>query len=166
MVKDYITTPTNRFATDRAREALVEGEQTVLVELQRGDTKASNLLTFFGAVLAGVVVLAQTRVSPAAIALLYLAAIPTAAAVVLLLWVLRPVFGGTRAGFTRWAQFTDASAALVADLARPRAQHIEDRAHHLAVLSALVTAKYRRITVAVHLLLLGMAITALALLAA
>lgn len=51
-MKDFITIPPDRFATDRVREAIAEGEQTVLIELQRGDAKASNLLTFFGAVLA------------------------------------------------------------------------------------------------------------------
>lgn len=163
-MKDFITIPTTE--CDRARQALIEGEQTVLIELQRGDAKAANLLTFFGAVLAGVVVLAQVRVSPATVVLLHLAAIPTAAAVVMLLWVLRPVIAGTRAGFTRWAQFTTAPAALVTDLSRPRHQHIEDQAHHVAVLSALMVTKYRRITIAVHLLLTGLAITALALLAA
>lgn len=164
MTTDYIAVPAD---TDPVAERITAGKTTVLTELQRGDAKAAHLLGFFGAVLAGVVALTRTGVSSAGLALLYLAAAPTAAAVVLLLWTLRPNLSGSgHAGFTRWARFTAKPADLVTDLDRAERHDLEDSAYHLAVLSELAVAKYRRIATAVGLLLLGLAVTALALIAA
>lgn len=161
---DYIAIPAE---TETVAQRIENGKKTALTELQRGDSKAAHLLGFFGAVLAGVLTLTRTGMSPAGLVLLYLAAAPTAAAVVLLLWTLRPnLSGGGHAGFTRWAMFTATPAQLVSDLERTERHDLEDQAHHLAVLSALAVAKYRRITTAVGLLLIGLTVTALALIAA
>ena len=164
MTTEYIAIPAD---TDPDAERIAAAKETVQAQIQRADAKATSLLSFFGGALAGVLALPLAGISQAATVLLYLAALPTAASVVLLLWVIRPYLGGSaQTGFTRWSLFVADPAALVADLDRPCKQSTEDQAHHLAVLSRLAMAKYERIAHAVYLLLTGLAIAALALLAA
>jgi hypothetical protein len=150
-------------AVPAVAERIEKGRTDVTLQLQRADTKAQSLLGLVVGVLAGTVGLTRTGVSPAALVLLCLAALPTAAAVVFLLWVIRPHLGGAHAGFTRWAHFVGESEALLADLDRPTQQTAGHAAHELAVLSHLAVTKYERITRAVYLLLLGLALALLAL---
>ncbi len=163
MKAEYIAARTDR---TKVTGRVTDAKTSVLTELQRGDAKATSLLGLFGAVLAGVIALMRSGLSTAAVVLLFLAAIPTAAAVVLLLWVLRPNLNGgnARSGFLRWAAFLRDPAALVADFDRP--QRADDEAQHLAILSVLAIAKYQRIGAAIYCLLTGLALTALALIAA
>ncbi|WP_433868453.1 Pycsar system effector family protein [Saccharopolyspora sp. CA-218241] len=116
--------------------------------------------------MAGIIALTRTNVSVPGLVLLYLAAIPATAAVVLLLWTIRPYLGSAHTGFLRWALFTGDAAALVEDFDRRLAKDTQHEAEHLAVLSALAVAKYRRIAGAVALLLTALPIAALALIAA
>ncbi|NKE63714.1 hypothetical protein FXN61_46185 [Lentzea sp. PSKA42] len=146
-------------------ETLKAAENEVRDELRRTDTKATGLLGLFGAALAGVLALIASHPGTLATVLLHLAALPIAAAIVLLLAVLRPMFlGATGHGFYRWAQFRTNPAELLADLTGPDV--LVARAEMLAALSAAVVAKYRRIRIAVHLLLAGLALLALAVLTA
>lgn len=160
MRSEYIAVPAE---TDTAAEAVAAGKQTVLTELQRGDAKATSLLGLFGAFFAGVIALTRTGASVSATVLLLLAALPTGAAVVLLLWTIRPRLPGAYAGFTRWALFEGNPAGLVDDIDRTAQHDLDDEAHHLAVLSRLAVTKYERINTAVVLLLAGMALAVLAL---
>ena len=163
MSTEYVAIPAEH---ETLAKHLSVGKKTVRVELQRADAKASQLLAFFGAVLAGVLTLTRTGISPAASALLYLAALPTAAAVVLLLVTLCPNLAGSgHAGFTRWARFTHRPDELLTDLDRSERHHLEDEAYHLAVLSDIAVRKYRRTTTAVGLLLIGLGLTGFALIA-
>ncbi|WP_258348273.1 Pycsar system effector family protein [Saccharopolyspora gregorii] len=163
MKTEYIAATADR---TKIAARVTDAKTSVSAELQRGDAKASYLLGLFGAVLAGVVALMRSEVSTAAMVLLTMAAIPTAAAVVLLLWVLRPNLNGQgcRSGFLRWAAFLQDPAALANDFDRPR--RANDEAHHLAVLSVLAITKYQRIAIAIYCLLTGLTLTALALIAA
>lgn len=145
-------------------ETLTAAENVVREELRRTDTKATSLLGLFGAALAGVLALIAAHPGTLATVLLHFAALPIAVAVVLLLAVLRPGLLTLAAhGFPRWACFRTDPAALLADLADPGA--LLGRAEVLAELSAAVGAKYRRIRTAVHLLLAGLGLLALAVLA-
>ncbi|MEV6226530.1 Pycsar system effector family protein [Saccharopolyspora shandongensis] len=145
-------------AVPAVAERIEKGRGDVTLQLQRADAKAQSLLGLVVGVLAGTIGLTRTGVSPAALVLLCLAAIPTAAAVVFLLWVIRPCLGGAHAGFVRWAMFAGETQALLADLERPEQQQTGHAAHELAVLSRLAVTKYERIASAIYLLLLGLAL--------
>ncbi|MEV0089125.1 Pycsar system effector family protein [Saccharopolyspora sp. NPDC050642] len=147
---------TNYVAVPAPAEHIAAGRQDVQAQLQRADTKAQALLGLTVGVLAGVAGLTRTGVSPAALVLLCLAAIPTATAVGFLLWVIRPYLGGAHAGFVRWAHFVGETEALLADLDRPEEQTTGHAAHELAVLSRLAVTKYERIAWSVYLLLIGL----------
>ncbi|TWP51712.1 hypothetical protein FKR81_12655 [Lentzea tibetensis] len=147
------------------QEALKAADSEVRDELRRADTKAIGLLGLFGAALAGVVALLGTHPGSAATVLLHLAALPIAAAIVLLLAVLRPTLDyRCPYGFPRWARFRGLPTDLLADLIEPGALIV--RTEVLAAMSAAVVAKYWRIRTAVHLLLTGLALLALAVLTA
>lgn len=145
-------------AVPAVADRLAEDRQNVQDQLRRADTKAQALLGLTVGVLAGVAGFTRTGVSPAALVLLCLAALPTAAAVAFLLLVIRPHLGGAHAGFVRWALFTDNPTALLEDLDRPAKQTLGDAAHELATLSRLAMGKYERIAIAVYLLLAGLAL--------
>lgn len=158
---EFVAIPTDQHHEDRLKAAEVD----VRDELCRTDTKATGLLGLFGATLAGVLALITSQPGTAATILLHLAALPIAAAIVLLLAVLRPgLLHLATHGFPRWACFRDDPAALLADLTAPGV--LTARAEVLAALSAAVVAKYWRIRTAVHLLLAGLALLALAVLTA
>lgn len=139
-------------------DRIARNKTGVVEELKRADAKAQILLGLIVGILAGIVGLTRTGVSPAAGVLLVLAALPAAAAVVLLALTIRPVLGGAHAGFVRWAHFDGEPDALLIDLDRP--QHVETghAAAELAKLSRLAVRKYERITYAVYLFLLSLAI--------
>lgn len=139
-------------------ERIDQGRSEVTTQLQRADTKAQGLLALVVGVLAGVVGMTRTGVAAPALVLLCLAAIPTAAAVVFLLHVIRPNLGGAYAGFLRWAHFVGEAEALLADLERHEKHTAGHAAAELAFLSRLAVTKYERITYAIYLLLLGLAL--------
>lgn len=159
---DDTTTPATQ---DALTARLDTGLTQVQDELRRADTKATALLGLFGGALAGALALTRTEPSPAAAVLLYLAAAPIATAVVQLLLALRPRIGVTT-GFTRWALMVNDPTALLTDLSLPTRNATRVAALRLTDLSALAVTKYRLIRRAVHLLLAGLALLALAVLTA
>ena len=147
--------------------ATVIGTETTGVrdELRKADTKALGLLALFGATLAGVVALGKTDMSTPAAVVLHLAAAPIGAALVALLLTLRPNLAGHN-GFLRWQAYRHEPAAIVTDLADDTTFAPTALAEELVHLSLLAVAKYQRIRHAVHLLLAGLALLALAVLLA
>ncbi|MEU9663516.1 Pycsar system effector family protein [Streptomyces chartreusis] len=122
--------------------------------IARTDSKASLLLAFDGAVLAGVASLADRHLPPAATVFGALAVAALAAAAVLLLLVVRPNLGGNgrivREGFPRWAQLSE--DALLTAL------RTDTRATRVKALSVLAVRKYQRLTRAVDTILAALAL--------
>ncbi|MFB6533564.1 Pycsar system effector family protein [Streptomyces noursei] len=129
--------------------ALSAAHAEVKAEISRTDTKASLLLAFDGAVLAGVWSVASS------VHLSIVARIVGAAgmavllgAVALLLLTVRPKLAGVRpGGFPLWATLT---AEEVAD-----ALAVDERAEDIARLSRLAVAKYGRLRRSVNWTLTG-----------
>lgn len=125
--------------------ALATAHAEVKAELARTDTKASLLLAFVGAALAGTWSVATgTRLPLAALVVGGAGVLVLLAAVVLLLLTVRPNLGGTAPeGFPKWALLD--GEALREDLAA------DDRTGHLRVLSRIAVAKFTRLRRAVDL---------------
>lgn len=128
---------------------------TVAGEIARTDGKASLLLAFNGAILAGLASLAGkdlpmlTRVFGA------LAVLALGAAGVLLLLVVRPRLGGhDRASFPYWARLTEAEIQVCMDA--------DARAARVRVLSGIAVAKFTQLRRAVDLTLLALVLLGLA----
>ncbi|WP_449488127.1 Pycsar system effector family protein [Streptomyces purpurascens] len=125
----------------------------------RTDGKASLLLAFNGAVLAGLTTLADRDLPTftKAAGVLGIAALGTAA--VLLLLVVRPRLGGhDRASFPYWARLGEAEirACMTSDT----------RAARIRVLSGIAVAKFSKLRRAVDCILAALAFLALAALSA
>ncbi|MEE1929841.1 Pycsar system effector family protein [Streptomyces sp. TRM 70351] len=118
------TTPTNP-TPDRTDAALTEARADVKAEITRTDTKASLLIAFNGAVLAGLGT-ALPRLSLGAPALIAGAAV--------LLGVIRPRLGACPGTFPHWATLT--TETLRADMAHDR------RPEAVVALSRVALAKY------------------------
>lgn len=153
-----MTTPVATVAAGEVRAEIAAVE----AQLGRIDAKAGLLLGLSGAgATAGPVVIpgAHLTVPAAPAAWLAVAALATAAA--LLALAVRPaltVASGTPSGFLRYA--SQAPAVVLAELADPDAP---DRlAAHLVDLAAIAARKYRRIRLAVDVMLVGIGSAALA----
>ncbi|MFF0386864.1 Pycsar system effector family protein [Streptomyces sp. NPDC004286] len=122
--------------------------------INRTDSKASLLLAFDGAVLAGLVSAADRRLPLAAQLAGGTAVLALATAAVLLLLVVRPNLGGrgrvVREGFPRWAQLTEHE--LLAAMGE------DHRLTLVRSLSALAVTKFRRLTRAVDVILTALAL--------
>lgn len=131
-------------------------------EIARTDGKASLLLAFDGAILAGLASLADANLPPLAQLFGGAAVAALTAAAVLLLLVVRPALGGRgrlpQEGFPRWAQLDEDElrAALREDT----------RLLRIKTLSTLAVRKYERLARAVDTILLALALLAAAALAA
>jgi alpha-beta hydrolase superfamily lysophospholipase len=158
---DFTAVPTDQHTTDTLTVEIT----AVHDELRKGDAKAFGLLALFGATLAGVIALTRTAVSTPAVVLLHLAALPIGAALVALLLTIRPNIG-VADGFLRWAAYHRDPTAVVADLAADPTPAPHVLAARLVRLSVLAVGKYRRVRLAVHLLLAGLGVLGLALLVA
>ncbi|MFF3748636.1 Pycsar system effector family protein [Streptomyces kronopolitis] len=125
--------------------ALTAAHAEVKAELARTDTKASLLLAFTGAMLAGAWTVATSiHLPPAAIVFGPAGAAVLLAAAVYLLRTVRPNLGGTRPqGFPKWATLTpdEIRDALSED----------DRPAHIAALSRIAVAKFARLQRAIDL---------------
>ncbi|MFE2473141.1 Pycsar system effector family protein [Streptomyces mirabilis] len=124
---------------------------TVANELARTDGKASLLLAFNGAVLAGLASVADHQLPTAAKAFAAAAVLALATAAVLLLLVVRPrLHGRDRASFPYWARLDEDEirACLQGDT----------RAARLRVLSAIAIGKFRQLRHAVDLSLAALAL--------
>ncbi|MFI7246375.1 Pycsar system effector family protein [Streptomyces qinglanensis] len=138
-------------AQDKAVDAACAN---VTTELARTDTKASLLLAFDGAALAGLAALVDSdHPLPAQLAGTA-AGLALAAAAVLLLLVVRPNLGGrrrtVREGFPCWAELDE--DALHTKL---REDH---RVRQTRALSVIAVTKYRRLAAAVDALLTALAL--------
>ncbi|MEV8311883.1 Pycsar system effector family protein [Streptomyces flavidovirens] len=119
---------------------------SVTGEIARTDSKASLLLAFTGAVLAGLASAADTQLPLVTKAFGTLAVLTLGAAAVLLLLVVRPRLGGTdRASFPYWAQLDEDEirASMTGDT----------RAARIRVLSGIALRKYTRLRYAVDTIL-------------
>ncbi|MEE6269157.1 Pycsar system effector family protein [Streptomyces diastatochromogenes] len=127
-------------------------------KISRTDSKASLLLAFVGAVLAGLASLADKKLPLATQITGGTAVLALVAAAVLLLLVVRPNLGGkgrvVQEGFPCWAQLSedDLLAAMRQDTRVTRAKS----------LSMVAVAKFRRLTHAVDTILAALALLLLA----
>ncbi|MFI0915484.1 Pycsar system effector family protein [Streptomyces abikoensis] len=141
-------------ATDLTSANLDAACTTVSSEIARTDSKASLLLAFDGAVLAGLASLADKKLPLPAQVAGGAAVLTLAAAAALLLLVVRPNLGGkgrvVREGFPHWAELPedDLVAALNQDA----------RATQIKSLSLIAVAKYERLTRAVDTILAALAL--------
>ena len=126
----------------------------VEAKIARTDSKASLLLAFDGAVIAGLASVADKDLPLPAQVAGGLAVLALAAAAVLLLLVVRPNLGGRgrviREGFPRWAQLSedDLITAMSADT----------RVIRVKSLSLIAVAKFERLTRAVDTILAALAL--------
>ncbi|MGA5498699.1 Pycsar system effector family protein [Streptomyces cinereoruber] len=137
---------------------LTEACRDTEAKIARVDTKASFLLAFDGAILAGLASLADKPIPlPARIAG-GAAALVLGIAAVLLLLAVRPNLGGrrriVREGFPRWAELEEPE--LLAALAQ------DTRAIQARALSLLAVAKFQGLIRAVDTILAGLALLLLA----
>ncbi|KAB2977470.1 integral membrane plasmid transfer protein [Streptomyces sp. SS1-1] len=124
-------------------------------EIARTDGKASLLLAFNGAGLAGLTTLADHDLPAHTIAAGALAFVALGTAAVLLLLVVRPrLHGRDRASFPYWARLTEAEirACMTSDT----------RAARIRVLSGIAVAKFTQLRRAVDCTLAALAFLALA----
>ncbi|MFE7614338.1 Pycsar system effector family protein [Streptomyces sp. NPDC057496] len=122
-------------------------------EIARTDSKASLLLAFDGAVLAGLASLADKPLPLPARIVGATAGLALVAAAVLLLLVVRPRLGGRTpapGSFPYWAQ-------LDADAIRA-SMNTDTRAARIKALSAIAVVKYRRLDHAVDTILVALAL--------
>ncbi|UKL07468.1 Pycsar system effector family protein [Streptomyces sp. NBU3104] len=141
-------------ATDKNLDAACT---TVTTEIGRTDSKASLLLAFDGAVLAGLASLADKNLPLPAQLAGGAACLTLTTAAVLLLLVVRPNLGGASpapGSFPAWAQL---DAATIQD-----SMSTDTRPARIKVLSAIAVAKYRRLTRAVDTVLVSLALLLLA----
>ncbi|MFI1786192.1 Pycsar system effector family protein [Streptomyces rubiginosohelvolus] len=135
---------------DRNRDAACTG---VAGEIARTDSKASLLLAFDGAVLAGLASLAEKDLPGFTKVVGALAVLALAAAAVLLLLVVRPCLTVSRAApgtFPQWARMDE--DALQAEMEQDR------RLARIKALSTLAARKFRRLTLAVDIILAALAL--------
>ncbi|MFB7598369.1 Pycsar system effector family protein [Streptomyces sp. NPDC056160] len=153
-----MSTPTAPHTTT-ADTNLADALAAVTTEIGRTDGKASLLLAFDGAVLAGLASLADRHLPTPTVVLGALAVAALGSATVLLLLVVRPRLGGhDRASFPYWAQLDEHGirACMTGDT----------RAARIRVLSRIALAKFARLRRAVDCTLAALALLALAALAA
>ncbi|WP_405877981.1 Pycsar system effector family protein [Streptomyces sp. NBC_00005] len=132
---------------------------TVEAEIARTDGKASLLLAFDGAVLAGLAAVVDHPLPAVTQAFGAAAVLALAAAAVLLLLVVRPRLGGNdRASFPYWAGLDD-------DAIRASMQG-DTRAARIRVLSGLAVGKFSQLRRAVDMSLAALALLLLAALSA
>ena len=145
-----MTTPTTSTTRDRNLDAACTA---VAGEIARTDGKASLLLAFAGAVLAGLTTLADHDLPTATKTLGALAVTALGAATVLLLLVVRPRLGGhDRASFPYWARLDETEIHACMD--------DDTRAVRIRVLSTIAVAKYTRLRRAVDCTLTALALLA------
>ncbi|WP_413751723.1 DUF5706 domain-containing protein (plasmid) [Streptomyces sp. R-74717] len=157
MTNRMTTTPAPA-ATEAADRTLDQACTTVAGEIARTDSKASLLLAFDGAVLAGLASIADKDL-PLISKVIGAAAVATlVAAAVLLLLVVRPNLGGrgrvVREGFPAWARMDEDTlrASLSGDT----------RLTRIAALSTVAVTKYERLARAVDVILTALALLTVA----
>lgn len=130
----------------------------VRAELVRVDSKASTLMAVAGAALTvGVAVLARAGLPGVALAAGLVTVGLVGTAVALLACAVRPSLGGGH-GLVRYA--TALPGDLMTEAAAPPLLAAGEQAHHLVWLSRMAVCKYRRVRLAVDLLVAGLGGTA------
>ncbi|QFU85728.1 Pycsar system effector family protein [Amycolatopsis sp. YIM 10] len=129
-------------------------------ELRRADTKATALLSVVSLGLAGVVALTTRQTSPATMAALWTAAAPILLAVLTLLAAIRPHITQFPTPGT-WLDATFNGPAVLLEAQSSAAAHT--LAADTANLGHLAVEKFRRITRAVSLLMVGLCLLTVAL---
>jgi hypothetical protein len=130
---------------------------SVAHEIGRTDNKASLLLAFDGAVLAGLASVADKELPPFTKLAGGLAVLALAVAAVLLLLVVRPNLAGgqiAREGFPVWAQLEESELQ--------EAMTQDTRARRVKSLSALAVGKYQRLARAVDVILAALTLLTVA----
>ncbi|MGA5207919.1 Pycsar system effector family protein [Streptomyces variegatus] len=148
------TTPhTTGQTTPTTNKNLDDACHDVEAKISRTDNKASLLLAFNGAVLAGLASAADNLPRPAQL-VGGCAVLTLAASAVLLLLVVRPNLGGkgrvVREGFPRWAELNEE------DLLNAMGQ--DTRAIRVQALSLIALAKFERLARAVDIILAALAL--------
>ncbi|MCX4411526.1 DUF5706 domain-containing protein [Streptomyces sp. NBC_01764] len=157
-----MTTATSAPVTDTDKnldKTLDASLATVAGEIARTDGKASLLLAFNGAALAGLASVVDRRLPIVTQACGAAAVLALAAAAVLLLLVVRPhLRGDDRASFPYWARLDDTAirACMQGDT----------RAARIRVLSRIAVSKFRQLRRAVDLSLAALVLLLLAVLGA
>ncbi|WP_328760606.1 Pycsar system effector family protein [Streptomyces sp. NBC_00271] len=157
-----MTTATSAPVTDTDKnldKTLDASLATVAGEIARTDGKASLLLAFNGAALAGLASVVDRRLPIVTQACGAAAVLALAAAAVLLLLVVRPrLHGDDRASFPYWARLDDTAirACMQGDT----------RAARIRVLSRIAVSKFRQLRRAVDLSLAALVLLLLAALGA
>ncbi|MFE4369643.1 Pycsar system effector family protein [Streptomyces sp. NPDC056835] len=124
-------------------------------EIARTDSKASLLLAFAGAVLAGLASLADNQLPLATKIFGALAVIALGVAAVLLLLVVRPrLHGNDRASFPYWARLDEDEIRAC--------MHGDTRAARVRVLSSIALRKFTQLRRAVDSILTALALLAIA----
>ncbi|MFJ3513154.1 Pycsar system effector family protein [Streptomyces luteogriseus] len=142
------------FTTDKNLDAACA---SVTHEIGRTDSKASLLLAFDGAVLAGLASVADKDLPLFTKATGGLAVLALAVAAVLLLLVVRPNLGGgriVREGLPCWAQMEESELQDV--------MGEDTRPARIKVLSLLAVGKFQRLALAVDVILVALALLTLA----
>ncbi|MCM2394384.1 DUF5706 domain-containing protein [Streptomyces sp. CWNU-1] len=141
--------------SSRADANLDTALSTVTEEIGRTNTKASILLAFTGAVLAGLASLADDGLSLPTRVFGSLAVLALGVAAVFLLLVVRPRLGGTdRASFPYWARLNEDEIRA--------SMNSDTRAAQVKVLSRIAVWKYIGLRRAVDLILTALALLDLA----
>lgn len=141
------------------RAVLVDRLATVHAHQNRVDTKAGLLLAIAGTALTGgTVVLVTGRLPGPAVAPAVAAVLLVGAATVLLLSAVRPTLAGNH-GMVRWARTAPAEMQAEAVL---HAGCTQDLAGDVVAMSQLAIRKYRRVRIAVDLLVVALVAAGLA----
>jgi hypothetical protein len=126
----------------------------VLDELRRADTKATTLLSLVGAAMAGVIALTNGGITGTGAVLLWTSLAPIFASVVVLLTVIRPRLN-RRPVPGSWLYAAHVGpATLLETYGRVDSMLAADE---VCILARITQAKYRRVALAVALLLTGLA---------
>lgn len=134
--------------------AIPDGLDAVLDALRRADTKATTLLSLVGAAMAGVIALANRDITGEDAVLLWTSLVPIFTSVVLLLTAIRPrinrhpvpgswLYAARVGPATLLETYGEADSMLTAD--------------EVCILARIAQAKFRRVALAVALLLVGLA---------
>jgi hypothetical protein len=149
--------------TGEVPAGLVAAGDRVLDELRRADGKATTLLSLVGAAMAGVIAVGTQDFSGAGGVLVWLSLVPIFASVTLLLDAIRPRLNANPVRGT-WLHAAQVGPATLLETYDDTAADPVSTATEVCTLSRTALAKYRRIAVAVVLVLVGLATLVLALL--
>ncbi|MDQ3405249.1 MAG: DUF5706 domain-containing protein [Actinomycetota bacterium] len=142
-------------------EGLLAARAQVVEELKRADAKATTLLSLVGLALAGVVALSGRPLPLVALVALWVSAVPVLAGVLVLLSAIRPRLGDVACG--SWLHAAQVGPESLLRVYADTDESAVAASTHLCALAVITRSKYRRIQVAVTLLVVGLGVLAVAL---